>query len=68
MARKSRVHSVVEAGDHYEMQYLAGLYCRLSDEDGDDIDQNSIGNQQKIGMAYLKEHPDIQLVDVYFDN
>lgn len=68
MARKSRVHSVVAAGDHNETQYLAGLYCRLSDEDGDDIDQNSIGNQQKIGMAYLKEHPDIQLVDVYFDN
>lgn len=45
---------------------LAGEYGRLSVEDGDDIKQNSIGNQQKITLHYLEEHSDIKLVDTYY--
>ncbi|MCM1508543.1 MAG: recombinase family protein [Ruminococcus flavefaciens] len=67
MARKSRVDTlnkvVVE-----EKVVLAGEYGRLSVEDGDDIEQNSIGNQQKIVLHYLDEHPEIKLVDTYYDN
>lgn len=37
-------------------------------EDGDDIEQNSIGNQKKIGLHYLTEHPDIRFVDTYADH
>ena len=54
-------------GSNKEM-VLAGEYGRLSVEDGDDIAQNSIGNQQKITLHYLEEHSDIKLVDTYYDN
>ena len=37
-------------------------------EDGDDEEQNSLGNQQKIGIYFLTDHPGIKLVDTYSDN
>ena len=55
-------------GSKEEILILAGEYGRLSVEDGDDIEQNSIGNQQKIILHYLEEHPEIKLVDTYYDN
>ncbi len=67
MARKSRAGRTLQK-DFQKVRCLAGLYGRLSDEDGDDIEQNSIGNQKKIGLTYLTEHSDIQLVDIYTDN
>lgn len=68
MARKSRVKVLKEAAPKEEIPVLAGEYGRLSVEDGDDIEQNSIGNQQKISLHYLEEHPGIKLVDTYYDN
>lgn len=68
MARKSRVNRLKEAALEEEILILAGEYGRLSVEDGDDIEQNSIGNQQKITLHYLEEHPEIKLVDTYYDN
>ena len=68
MARKSRVNRLKEAAPEEEILILAGEYGRLSVEDGDDIEQNSIGNQQKITLHYLEEHPEIKLVDIYYDN
>lgn len=68
MARKSRVNRLKEAAPEEEILILAGEYGRLSVEDGDDIEQNSIGNQQKITLHYLEEHPEIKLVDTYYDN
>lgn len=68
MARKSRVKILKAAAPEEEALVLAGEYGRLSVEDGDDIEQNSIGNQQKITLHYLEEHPGIKLVDTYYDN
>lgn len=67
MARKSRIKVLNDAAVK-EKVVLAGEYGRLSVEDGDDIEQNSIGNQQKIVLHYLEEHPEIKLVDTYYDN
>ena len=67
MARKSKylsVHPLAETSTHY----LAGQYGRLSVEDGDDTESNSIGNQAKIADAFLAEYPDIQIVERYADN
>ena len=50
------------------VHYLAGQYGRLSVEDGDDTESNSIGNQAKIADAFLAEYPDIQIVERYADN
>ena len=51
-----------------EKNVKAAIYCRLSVEDGDDTEQNSIGNQKKIGLHYLSETKDIVLFDTYCDN
>lgn len=68
MARKSRAEQNTVKASLNTKECLAGLYQRLSVEDGDDIEQNSIGNQKKIGLHYLTEHPDIRFVDTYADH
>ncbi|MGM9601900.1 MAG: recombinase family protein, partial [Faecousia sp.] len=68
MARKSRVHISEMPEMLIEDDCRAGQYGRLSVEDGDDSDQNSIGNQKKICINFLEQHPEIHLVDTYSDN
>ncbi len=68
MARKSRARLFNEAPKKGDTPVLAGEYGRLSVEDGDDMEQNSIGNQQKIALHHLEQHPEIKLVDTYYDN
>ncbi len=68
MARKSRV-KVQEVPEKVEvLPVLAGSYSRLSVEDGDDVEQNSIGNQKKLALHFIGEHSDIHLVDTYSDH
>lgn len=68
MARKSRANNVLILSDAKNMMWKAGLYSRLSVEDGDDTEQNSIGNQKKIGRHYLADKTDIVLADTYSDS
>lgn len=68
MARKSRANQVIEPEILQEKVDLAAMYTRLSVEDGDGDENNSIGNQKKIGMNYMAEHPEIRLVETYVDN
>ena len=69
MARKSRVPVVAGVTvETKQVAFRAGQYSRLSVEDGDDVEQNSIGNQKKIGFHYLEAHPEIILVDTYYDH
>lgn len=67
MARKSRVSVEIVDPEQGNVS-LVGLYSRISVEDGDDEDFNSLGNQKKIGINYLSEHPGMKLVDTYSDN
>ena len=55
MARKSRVNNALIISDTKNKMWNAGLYGRLSVEDGDDTEQNSIGNQKKIGNRFLAD-------------
>lgn len=48
--------------------WKAALYIRLSREDGDKIESNSITSQREILKEYLKLHPDIELHDFYIDD
>ena len=48
--------------------WKAALYIRLSREDGDKVESNSITSQREILKEYLKLHPDIELHDVYIDD
>ncbi|MCD8129691.1 MAG: hypothetical protein LUE16_00170 [Lachnospiraceae bacterium] len=46
---------------------LAGKYYRLSIEDGDKKESNSITNQRELVTAFLQKHPEIKAVDEYVD-
>ncbi len=63
MARKSRFASALEEA----FVFRVGIYARLSVEDGDDIEQNSIGNQKRLCSEYLQEHK-LSLTKVYTDH
>ena len=47
--------------------YKVAMYIRLSREDGDKQESESIGNQRKIIERYLKEQ-DLNIVDEYVDD
>ena len=47
--------------------YKVGMYIRLSREDGDKQESESIGNQRKIIERYLKEQ-DLNILDEYVDD
>lgn len=69
MARKSRVvGKVQEQLAELEYRWKVALYVRLSVEDGDDVEQNSIGNQKKLCLAYMQGMQDVTLVNVYMDH
>lgn len=68
MARKSRYAARQDIVSVKRSAYRAGLYCRLSDEDGDCTEQNSLGNQKKIMMDYLNGKLDIEIAELYADH
>ena len=68
MARKSRYAILPEAARANVPGYRAGLYRRLSEEDGDNEEQNSLGNQKKIMQDYLEGKEDIEIIETYTDN
>ena len=48
--------------------WRAALYIRLSRDDGDKLESNSVTNQREILREHLKLHPDIVLHDTYIDD
>ena len=68
MARKSKYGGIIADVSVMMKEWIVALYLRLSVEDGDDIEYNSIGNQRKICMAYLQEHEGLQFGGIYMDN
>lgn len=48
--------------------WQAALYIRLSRDDGDKAESNSVTNQREILREHLKLHPDIALHDIYVDD
>ena len=51
-----------------ECLYKAALYIRLSVEDGDKEESNSVTNQRMLLNEFLKYNPDIELYDYYIDD
>ena len=49
-------------------EYCADLYLRLSREDGDKAESDSIANQRELLMDYLSSHPEIRLHEVRTDD
>ena len=48
--------------------YKTGIYARLSREDADRMESNSIQSQRAICLAYIESHEDLELVDTYIDD
>lgn len=44
------------------------LYCRLSREDGDRPESDSISNQKDLLTGFVAEHPELRVTDVYVDD
>jgi len=44
------------------------LYTRLSDDDGDKKESDSIANQKKLIQEYLKDKTEFEIVDTYVDD
>ena len=51
-----------------EFRWKVGVYTRLSREDGDKEESNSIGNQRDLITNYLKKEKDVKIVDYYVDD
>ncbi|MCF2682426.1 recombinase family protein [Faecalicatena contorta] len=71
MARKSRKNTdaVIEAPVQISNYFPTATYVRLSIENsGKDDDGDSIANQISFCKAYLAEHTDLKLYDIYEDN
>lgn len=48
--------------------FKAGIYTRLSKEDGDKAESDSIVNQRALINDYLKSKTDIQIVEEFIDD
>ena len=49
------------------MQEKAALYLRLSKEDGDKEESNSIDSQRRLLLDYISRKPEFELYDEYVD-
>lgn len=50
------------------LTFKAALYLRLSREDGDKEESDSIGNQRNLLKGFLKVQEDMVLADIYIDD
>lgn len=67
MARTSKYQSGSNALLFTDI-WNAGLYIRLSKEDGDKPESESISSQKAILEGFISEHPEINLYEVYIDD
>ena len=52
----------------HETKYTADLYLRLSKEDGDKEESDSIGNQRALLLDFMKSNPEIHLNKIRIDD
>lgn len=51
-----------------EKVYRTAIYARLSQDDGDKVESNSIVNQKALCEEYLRKHDDLEAVATYVDD
>ena len=44
-------------------KWRVGIYCRLSSDDGDNAESDSIRNQRELILQYIKKDLDIKIID-----
>lgn len=70
MARKSRkaAPTAAEVPVNGAAQFQVGIYTRLSVESTHNRESDSLLHQRELCLDYLKDKPDMALVDTYMDN
>ncbi len=68
MARTSKYQKTDTAFARPQSEWRAGLYIRLSREDGDKIESESISSQRAILEGFLRDRPEIIYHDSYIDD
>lgn len=68
MARTSKYRTSDTALPAREEEWRAGLYIRLSREDGDKIESESVASQRALLEQFIKAHSDLSIYDVYTDD
>ena len=48
--------------------FSTAAYVRLSREDGDKEESDSVGNQRKLLLDYIDKSEDLELFDIYIDD
>lgn len=51
-----------------ERVYRTAIYARLSRDDGDKVESNSIVSQRELCEDYIRRHSDLELVDTFVDD
>lgn len=51
-----------------EQRWKVGIYCRLSSDDGDNAESDSIRNQRELILQYLKNDLSTKIIDYYIDD
>lgn len=63
-----RTSKYVENNSASQILWQCGIYLRLSREDGDKLESDSIANQRKIIDRYLAKYPELKIYDTYIDD
>ena len=63
-----RVSKYLEGSTASQISWQCGIYLRLSREDGDKLESDSIANQRKIIDRYLEKYPELEVYDTYIDD
>ena len=67
IAKESKGGELVNFSSIENSKFKVAIYIRLSREDGDKQESESIGNQRDIIMRYIKEN-NLQFIDEYVDD
>ena len=68
MPRTSKYAQLTADQQVQKTMWRAGLYVRLSREDGDKEESDSIGNQRSLLQEYIAFESDITIHDIYIDD
>ena len=59
---------ILEQSSMPKKVWKTALYLRLSRDDGDKAESNSIASQREILKEYVKQRPDMEIHDIYVDD
>ena len=68
MARTSKYSNIQSTPTRRRDEWRAGLYIRLSKEDGDKPESESVSSQKALLEKFVSENPSLNFYDFYIDD